>query len=438
MTKPTSKNASVIDNSDTGTSKDASVTDDSDIENKGGAIINKPGTRNLYVLFTYLGERVEKTTGKRDTPDNRKEVRRWLNIVIEKRDNGTLRFAEAFPDAPLHEKLKFSKLEGREHSPEPSEVLIGDYIKVWKTSYMLECASDTKQGDYLAILKAWIEPHFESITFYDLTGPAVKTFMDSFKCKIGNNKGEMLSRSRAQNIMTVLRAVFDDAVARNHWKLPDPFGEVEDWLPAKPPKIEKKLRRKKQTLRFEVWKKIVDAMHPWFRPMIEFMILTGMIHSEISALKRCDITDDSIIIRRAIVRGKEKGQLKTYDRSREIPVTTAMKTILDIVLARTESEYVFANEDCSPYLREGFIKNYWKPAIEKAGVDYVCPYSMRHTFSMWSLLIGVEPVRLIDLMGHCDMEMIFRTYGSYIKHLRKDKQEIRAYMGADYATGEEE
>ena len=68
-------------------------------DKRQGAIIRKPGSKKLYVLFTYFNRRIEKTTGLVDTPANRKKVRLWLDRIIDKRDAGQLVFAEAFPGA---------------------------------------------------------------------------------------------------------------------------------------------------------------------------------------------------------------------------------------------------------------------------------------------------------------------------------------------------
>jgi integrase len=67
---------------------------------------------------------------------------------------------------------------------------------------------------------------------------------------------------------------------------------------------------------------------------------------------------------------------------------------------RTEGEYPFRTVTGLPFSEETFRKNYWIPALEKTDVAYKEPYSTRHTFAAWSLTIGVDPNRLVRLMGH--------------------------------------
>lgn len=404
--------------------KQAVLIFDNSEKETGGSIIRKPGSRKLYVLFHYLGRRVEKSTGLDDTPDHRDKVQTWLNHVIRQRNAGKLVFAEAFPGASEAEKQTFAKLEGRNYSPDPRDISMGAFIATWEAE-VVTLFNHTKRGDYLAILNAWIKPYFADKTFFELTRLEVQKFIAGLKCKIGKNRGESVSRSRAVNVLTVLRCLFDDAVDQHHWDLPDPFAKVKRHLPKKTP-------AKRDIFRFDEWMQILDSLTPWYRPMAEFMILTGAIHSEISGLQRCDIGAKQIQFRRSIVRKVKNDTLKTGYRARNIPITDRIRNILDIVLVRTNSEYVFAEPDGGPYLREGFVEDYWMPALEKAGVRYRPPYSIRHSFAAWSLLVGIDPLRLVNLMGHGSKQMVFETYGNYLEGIEEDYHDILGYLGKDF------
>lgn len=148
-------------------------------------------------------------------------------------------------------------------------------------------------------------------------------------------------------------------------------------------------------------------------------MLTGLIHSEISCLKRSDIGPRFISVHESIVRKVESDRLKTRCRTRKIPVTERIKAVLDEVLARTSSQYVFAKANGQPYLREGFVERCWKKAVEKAGIRYRPPYSIRHSFAAWSLLVGVDPLRLVALMGHGSKAMVYEVYGKYAEGWRR-------------------
>lgn len=100
---------------------------------KKGAVIRKPGSKNLYVLFYYFGKRVEKSTGLKDTPENERKVRDWLDRQMSKIEDGKFVFANAFPGASEQEKGRFAKFEGWQYQPEPRDILFGDYAQRWLT-----------------------------------------------------------------------------------------------------------------------------------------------------------------------------------------------------------------------------------------------------------------------------------------------------------------
>lgn len=86
---------------------------------RGGTIKRRKGSSILYVDMYYFGVRITRSTGLRDTPQNRAKVRRFLDKSKEQIEQQTFRFAEAFPGASAREKRFFTELEGREFHPEP-------------------------------------------------------------------------------------------------------------------------------------------------------------------------------------------------------------------------------------------------------------------------------------------------------------------------------
>lgn len=394
-------------------------------EKQHGSIIRKPGSKKLYILFYYFGRRVEKSTGLDDTIANRKQVRTWLDRQMQRIEAGTFIFVEAFPAATEAEKAWFSQQEGRNYSRSPKDIIIGDYIEKWEKEVVDLFDSHTQRFDYKAILNCWVKPHFKDKTFYELTKLEMKKFISTLKKKIGKDKGETLSRSRVRNIVSIVRILFYDASDEFHWSLPDPFYKIHKHMPKANPQV-------REIFRIEEWMKIIEAIPTWHRPMIELMMLTGMIHSEISGLLRSHIRGNYIHIQEAIVRKVKNKTLKTTYRIRKFPITKRIREILDEALARTDSPYVFAGPTGKPYLRENFTERIWTKTIAKCDIPYRPPYSIRHSFAAWSLLIGIEPLRLYKLMGHGTKKMVYEKYGDYVEDLESDFWDVLNYMGRDY------
>lgn len=400
--------------------------DNSDTEKRSGSIIRKPGSKMLYVLFYYCGKRIEKSTGLVDSPNNREKVRKWLDRQMGRIEDGIFNYSEAFPTASESEKMLIARLEGGAYLPSPKYVSIGEYIEKWDAEIVENYTSDVKRTDFRAIISCWIKPYFSEKTFYELTRYEVQKFIGTFKLKIGKKKGDHLSKSRSKNIISVLRTLFNDAADEYHWEnIQDPFRDANKHIPDTP-------AQEREIFRFDEWIKILAEIPQWHRPMIEMMMLTGMIHSEISGLLRSHIRSDHIFVQQSIVRKVESRTLKTRYRIRKLPITKRIREILDVVLARTDSPYVFAKPDGTPYLRENFTERTWTATIAKCDIPYRPPYSIRHSFAAWSLLVGVEPLRLVKLMGHGSKKMVYEVYGDYVEDLERDFWDIVNYFGRDY------
>ena len=396
-------------------------------ENMEGAVIRKPGSKKLYVLFIYFNRRVEKTTGINDTPANRKKVRVWLDRIIERRDTGQLVFAEAFPGASDEEKAYFAKLEGWQYAPEPRDVLFGDYVKEWLQTVWTDLPEGTKKDDYRQIIDYWLVPYFRHHTFFQVSGVELQKFIASLKWKRGKNKGQQLSKARIKNIIIPLRTIWNDACDQYRWVLHNPFTTINKRLPKTPPK-------RREGFRFDEWQVFLSCVDPWYQPVVELMILTGMIHSEMAGLRKSDLRPDYIQVQNTIVRGRKQDTPKTRYRIRKIPVTEAIRQRLDILAERSKGEFLVTGKRGALFHPASFRKTIWEKAQKASGITDKVPYCLRHSFAAWALTLGIDMNRLVRLMGHGSKQMVYEVYGDYIEGLEEDSDKILEYFGPDFLT----
>ncbi|MCE5241895.1 MAG: tyrosine-type recombinase/integrase [Syntrophobacteraceae bacterium] len=394
-------------------------------ERGSGSISRKAGSNKLYLDFYYFGKRIEKSTGLDDTLENRQKARIWLDRQLAKIADGTFRFAEAFPGASEADKRFFTEKEGWHYSPDARQSLFEDYFKKWESEIFCGYTSEGKKRDYQQAIYDRLLPYFGKKTFYQITGVELKKFIASLKWREGKKKGEVLSRSRIGNILAPLRTIWSDACEENHWDLPDPFRFVAKHLP-------EGSNKHPDVLRFDEWKRILECIDPFFRPISEIMVMTGMIGSEIAGLRKGDIQKDHILIRNSIVRKVEKRTLKTKYRDRRLPITDSLRALLETVLSRTKSEYVFSMKSGRIFDVDSFRKNPWTTALKKAGINYGVPYTTRHTFAAWALTIGMNPNKLVKRMGHGSKKMVYEVYGNYVEGLEQDADKILEYFGNDF------
>ena len=383
----------------------------------------------MYVDFNYNGVRIEKSTGLDDTHDNCHTARQWLDRQIEKIDSGKFVFAEAFPGASEEENFFHAAREGWEYRPEPHNVLFENYVATWRKTILANAKSKGKQLDWNLAIDCWLLPYFGEKTFHQIHAVEIQKFLAQLKRRKGKKKGEPLSRSRVNNLLIPLRAIWSDASEENHWDLPDPFRFVKKHLPEGG-------KKHPEGFRFDDWMKVIEAVEkidPYYVPHVETMIMTGMIASELAGFRKGDIVDGELDIKNSISMGHEKEELKTKYRKRRLPITEALQKRLEVLIARAEGEYLFTMRNGLKFDNNSFTKYIWRKAFELSGVKYRQPYSLRHSHAAWALAIGVDPNRLAYRMGHGSKQMVFEVYGSYIQGVETDKEKIRGYFGEDFS-----
>ena len=395
---------------------------------QAGRVTRKSGSKKLYVDFVYNDVRLEKSTGLSDTIGNRRIAGQWLDRQIDKIKKGAFIFAEVFPGASEEEKAFHAAREGWEYKPEPHNVLFENYVATWRTTILANAKSQGKQLDWNLAIDCWLLPYFGTKTFHQIHAVEIQRFLSQLKRRKGAKKGEPLSRSRVINILIPLRAIWSDASEENHWDLPDPFRFVKKHLPEGG-------KEHPEGFRYDDWMlvlKAIEEIDPYYLPHVETMLMTGMIASELAGFRKSDIVDGVLDIKNSIAMGHEKEELKTKYRKRRLPITRALQEHLDVLMARSDGDYLFSMRNGLKFDNNSFTKYIWRKAFKLSGVKYRRPYALRHSHAAWALAIGVDPNRLAFRMGHGSKQMVFEVYGSYIPGVETDREKIREYFGEDF------
>jgi integrase len=231
-------------------------------------------------------------------------------------------------------------------------------------------------------------------------------------------------------VLIPLRAIWYDACEQYRWELRDPFSYLKRHC--KIPKRKKPSKEIYKVFRFDEWITIVDEIDPFFKNVVEFMIMTGTIGSEIAGLRKEDIFNSKVHIQNSIIRGYEKSELKNEYRKRKLPITESLRKVLERAISIHEGKYVFTMKSGQNFDIDSFRKNPWTNALKRAGIPYRKPYMIRHTFAAWALTLRMDPNKLVSLMGHGSKEMVYEVYGEYVEGLERDAGKILDYFGKDF------
>lgn len=391
-----------------------------------GRIARKNGSRKLYLDFFYHGIRIEKSTGLDDTLTNRRKAEAMLHRILEMKNESTLEFAKVFPGASDDEKKFHTILEKGEYAPTPKGVSFGEYVKQWYSTIWVLYPAGSKQDYYKSKIDYWLIPYFGKMNFLQITGIELQKFVGTLKHQDGPKKGKTLARATAINILHVLKTIYKNAVVQHRWILSDPFLDLKQHLP-------KKRKKRVEVFRFKEWIAVMNKMDEFYKPVSKLMVMTGLMASEIAALKTCHIRNGYLYIELSVVKGVESDELKNEFRERRLFITKAIGEILTAAaVGKGPHDRLFTQANGKTFTAEKFQRLAWKPALDAAGVPYRKPYTTRHTFAAWSLTVGTGPNKLVNLMGHASKQMIYEVYGRFVEGLDEDREAITEYFGEDF------
>lgn len=367
----------------------------------------RTGTR-IQIAFTYQGKECRELL---DLPKVNKGTIAYaaslLGEIKRKIEDDAFRYEAYFPNSPMARKFQ----------PPAKWVLMKDLLQQQLATYERQVANSTISPStlrgYAQAINGQLLPQWGAIALADVTPAMLRGWIASLD----------VTGKRVRNLMTPLRAVFEDAVN----------DELIDVNPLDKIALSRLIR---QTARksdytvdpFDVLEvgKLLDACRADERPMLSFWLETGLRTGEMIALawpsvdlerrlvKVCANTVTGLVDGKAVPITKAP---KTAAGIREVELTDAAVSALTVQrLLYPNAEQVWLNPRAAePWSNESQIrKTLWVPLCKRSGVDYRNPYQLRHTFASTRLTAGCNPFWLADQMGHVDVEMVFKVYGRWI------------------------
>lgn len=135
------------------------------------------------------------------------------------------------------------------------------------------------------------------------------------------------------------------------------------------------------------WRAIRDAA------IAHIMLNAGLRISEVESLKMSDINKDVITVRLT------KGAAQRY-----IPINRTLYKMLQkwLEVRNTESPFVFLSQKGKKPLTASGIEHIFKRMNKELGTS-IWPHRLRHTFAHDLLTLGVDIVKISELLGHADV-----------------------------------
>lgn len=381
-----------------------------------GNVRPRPDTGRLYFDFMYAGVRCREQTLLPDTPTNRKKLKAIMERIEAEIVLGAFDYAKTFPGSKNLEKVACALAEAaaaplRVLRPGQQEIpTLAAFVEIWWMENEVRWREATRIY-HRGFLDKHLLPPFGALRVDAITRADVLQFRSRLTKAPGRKEGSSLSPKTVNSIMTVLKAILDEAADRHGFS--SPCARIDRL---------KVPRKDIEPFSVDEIRRILAAVRPDFVDYLIVRFYTGMRSGEVHGLKwkHIDWERRQILIRETFSNGRTE-YTKTDGSQRAIDMTSLVLEALrrQKGAALPGADYVFTNSAGGAVDNKNFVTRIWNEALKKAGVPVRRPYQARHTFATLMLAAGENPEWIARQLGHTTTEMLFKVYSRYVPNLTR-------------------
>lgn len=303
----------------------------------------------------------------------------------------------------------------------PGSMTFGEFLDIWLSDYVEPNNDIRTHEEYKAHVENRLKPQLGEIGLSKLAPIHISRFYASLQ-KDGarlDGKPGGLSPATIRRIHATVTGALNYAVQLN----------LIPFNPARDLKLPKTTRPEKRRWSLSQLEKFLIAIkdHP-YRPFILTLAFTGARFGEAAALTwdDVDLETRTITFARALKKsGKNPviGDTKTHQtrvvamHEELVPILREHKVRyneLRLQLGGTWNplNLCFVTSVGSAINRSNFYRDVWKPLIQTAGVPYINPHGLRHTFATHLIGAGVDPTIVRDMLGHSTVAFTLQEYNT--------------------------
>lgn len=365
----------------------------------------------LQIAFTWEGQECRELLPP--GPINKSSIQRAAALrdeIRRKVKDGTFDYADYFPNSP--------RVSGARKNRTLMEVLLRKQLDTYQRQVTNGQMSPSTYAGYAKAVNGARMRRWHGLQVRDVTPSLLREWVAEMDC----------TSKAIRNTLTPLRSVFEDALN----------DEVIDFNPFDRIALSKLIRQTAKASDYVVnpftaaeRAALLDACRPDERPMLQFWFATGLRPGELQALewRHIDLAQHVVRIEVNQVAGVIKAP-KTAAGIRDVDLDAGAIAALQAQrpLSEAKGARIWLNpRDGQPWTTDAQIrKTFWLPVCTRSGVSYRNPYQIRHTYASTLLTSGHNPWYVAAQLGHEDVEMVFRTYGRFIRDdYQKPKPELR-------------
>jgi len=293
-----------------------------------------------------------------------------------------------------------------------------DYVESVYKPVTLPTLAKTTRDRYLSVYKNYLQPAFGELCLRDITQLTVQRYVSG----LADSK---LSQESKDKVRDVLSSILGSAV-RYGLLVKNPAEGVR--LP-----VPKSGRRTKPYVTQQQFSMLVDLIAEPYATMLYTAAFTGLRPSEVIALRRRNVHEDSITIDQRFCRG-DWGAPKSAASNATVPVNRAVieriwrldgltaevkagnaVRRIPVVRSKGPDDLVFQSPQTGgPMQDSNILVRHLKPAARKLGMGWVNWQVLRRSFATWLKINGADVKDAQALMRHSRASTTLDVYQQFV------------------------
>lgn len=347
-------------------------------------------------------------------PINKSSIQYAANLraEIKRRINdGTFKYADYFPDSP--------KARGPDKVSQSLQHKLQAQLDLYEKQVANGKMSPATYNGYAKAINSARMKHWHGKQLHEATPSELRDWISEMDC----------TSKAIRNLLTPLRSVFEDALNDGLIEY-NPFDRIA---------LAKLIRQNSKASDYVIQpftqaerEALLQACRSDEWPTIQWWLNTGLRPGELQAQEWAHVFPEKRIAK--VVQNQVVGVIKTPKTAAGIRDIDLNDDALEALraqqlISKSRGPRIWLNpRNMQPWETDAQVrKTLWLPLMERAGIPYRNPYQLRHTYASALLTAGANPWYVAQQLGHEDVEMVFRTYGKFI---REDYQKPKATLKA--------
>lgn len=319
-----------------------------------------------------------------------------------------------------------AKVRGEWFDPSRSSVTVESWANEWLTT-----RTDLKPSSLArveSVTRTHVIPTFGKRQLGTISNAEIRTW-------VGKLMGSRLSASTTRKCVFALRQMLDAAIADKRLSV-NPALSVP--LPAERAKEQRFLDRDELGTLLEVF-------DPRYRAVVLLGAYAGLRWGELMGLRRSrvDVLRSRITVAETGTEVAGRlifGEPKTDKSRRVVPVPRSIMAELNQHLMENvgpgPDALVIATKTGSPFRRASFGRDFWEPALKRAGLEGLRVHDLRHTFCSLLISSGADPKQVSVWAGHASTAFTLDRY-THVYDAQADDviDRLDAMLSAEPARG---